>query len=55
MSRFHIIKDTREKDGHGWWFEENQYCSGTTKTKVNIGDYTIEWKLLREEILDRNG
>ena len=42
MSRFHIIKDTREKDGHGWWFEENQYCSGTTKTKVNIGDYTIE-------------
>lgn len=42
MNRFHIIKDTREKDGHGWWFEEDQYCSGTTKAKVNIGDYTIE-------------
>ena len=42
MSRFHIIKDTREKEGHGWWFEEDQYCSGTTKAKVHIGDYTIE-------------
>lgn len=42
MSRFHIIKDTREKEGHGWWFDENAYCSGTTKAKVDIGDYTIE-------------
>ena len=42
MSKFHIIKDTREKEGHGWWFEEDQYCSGTTKAKVDIGDYTIE-------------
>ena len=40
--RFHIIKDTREKEGHGWWFEENAYCSGTTKAKVNVGDYTVE-------------
>jgi hypothetical protein len=42
MSRFHIIKDTREKEGHGWWYDENAYCSGTTKKKVEIGDYAIE-------------
>ena len=42
MTRFHVIKDTREKDGHGWWYDENAYCSGTTKAKVDIGDYAIE-------------
>jgi ERCC4-type nuclease len=41
-NRFHIIKDTREKDGHGWWYDENAYCSGTTKAKVDVGDYTIQ-------------
>jgi ERCC4-type nuclease len=41
-NRFHIIKDTREKKGHGWWYDENAYCSGTTVAKVDIGDYTIE-------------
>jgi len=42
MARFHVIKDTREKQGHGWWFDESSYCSGTTKAKLNIGDYTIK-------------
>tara|TARA_R110000824_G_scaffold113321_1_gene262992 strand:+ start:3143 stop:3622 length:480 start_codon:yes stop_codon:yes gene_type:complete len=42
MSRFKVIKDTREKKGHGWWFEEDAYCIGTEVTKVDIGDYTIE-------------
>jgi len=42
MGRFQAIKDTREKEGHGWWFDEDAYCSGTTRTKVDVGDYTIE-------------
>lgn len=42
MSRFHIIRDTREKQGHGWFWEENAYCSGTTIAKLDVGDYTIE-------------
>ena len=42
MSRFKVIKDTREKKGHGWWFEEDAYCIGTDVSKVDIGDYTIE-------------
>ena len=41
-NRFQIIKDTREKKGHGWWYDENAYCSGTTVAKVDIGDYAIE-------------
>tara|TARA_R100001377_G_scaffold85332_2_gene71673 strand:+ start:461 stop:940 length:480 start_codon:yes stop_codon:yes gene_type:complete len=41
-NRFQIIKDTREKKGHGWWYDENAYCSGTTVSKVDIGDYAIE-------------
>ena len=42
MSRFKIIKDTREKKGHGWWFEEDAYCIGTEVSKVDVGDYAIE-------------
>ena len=42
QNRFQIIKDTREKKGHGWWYDENAYCSGTTVAKVDIGDYAIE-------------
>mgnify|MGYP003632514935 FL=1 len=44
MSRFTIIRDTREKEGHGWWFDESAYCSGTEKTKLDIGDYSIKDK-----------
>ena len=44
MSRVTVIRDTREKDGHGWWFDENAYCTGTETSKVDIGDYTIKDK-----------
>jgi len=42
MTRFTVIRDTREKKDHGWWFDENAYCAGTLVTKVEIGDYTIQ-------------
>ena len=44
MSRFTVIRDTREKKDHGWWFEEDAYCVGTEVTKLNIGDYSIKDK-----------
>ena len=44
MDRFTVIRDTREKKDHGWWFEEDAYCAGTEVVKVNIGDYTIKDK-----------
>ena len=42
MSKFTVIRDTREKKGHGWWFDDNAYCEGTIVQKVEIGDYTIQ-------------
>jgi len=36
-----IVRDTREKEGHGWFFEESQYCEGTELKKLDSGDYSI--------------
>jgi len=44
VSRFTIIRDTREKKGHGWWFDEDAYCIGTEAIKLDIGDYSIKDK-----------
>ena len=44
VSKFTVIRDTREKKGHGWWFEENAYCMGTESVKLDIGDYSIKDK-----------
>lgn len=41
-NKFRVTRDTREKDGHGWWFEENAYCGGTSRAKVEVGDYAVE-------------
>ncbi len=44
MSKFTVIRDTREKEGHGWWYDEDAYCMGTESTKLDIGDYSIKDK-----------
>ena len=44
MGRFTVIRDTREKEGHGWWYDEDAYCIGTEITKLDIGDYSIKDK-----------
>ena len=48
MSKFTIIRDTREKKGHGWWFDESSHCTGTEVKKLDVGDYSIKG---REEIV----
>jgi len=48
MAKFTVIRDTREKKGHGWHFGDNAYCEGTEITKLDIGDYSIKGK---EDIL----
>ena len=42
MSKFTIIRDTREKKGHGWWFDESSHCTGTEVKKLDVGDYSIK-------------
>ena len=44
MTRFTVIRDSREKKGHGWWYDENPYCIGTEVEKLNVGDYSIKDK-----------
>ena len=39
-----IIRDTREKEYKGWYFEEDGFCHGTLDRKMDTGDYTIEGK-----------
>jgi ERCC4-type nuclease len=41
MDRFTVIRDTREKDGHGWFFDEDNCCQGTLVQKLDTGDYSI--------------
>lgn len=37
-----IIRDSREKVGHGWFWDTSKYCEGTKISKLEQGDYTIE-------------
>lgn len=41
-SRFYVVRDTREKEGQGWWYAENDYCFGTENYKLDTGDYSIK-------------
>ncbi len=36
-----VIRDTREKRGKGWFFEEDLYCQGTVIKKLATGDYGL--------------
>jgi len=40
--KFTIIRDTREKGGHGWNFQPDPYCEGTVTAKLDTGDYSIQ-------------
>ena len=42
MSMYVVIRDTREKSGHGWLFQPNGLCVGTDVRKLHVGDYSIE-------------
>ena len=41
ITRFTVLRDTREKPQHGWHFDEDAYCAGTEIHKLDTGDYTI--------------
>ena len=39
---YKIIRDTREKKGHGWYFRATAECDGMDVKKLDTGDYSIE-------------
>lgn len=41
MSKFTVIRDTREKDNYGWQFNKSKYCRGTENLALATGDYTL--------------
>lgn len=42
MKKYRVIRDTREQENSGWFFDENELCAGTISGKMDTGDYTIE-------------
>lgn len=42
---YHIVRDTREKENHGWWFEPTTkyppLCAGTVVESLKDGDYSV--------------
>ena len=48
LPSYTVIRDTREKEGHGWIFKKHREdrrpprCEGTVERTLDTGDYTIE-------------
>jgi hypothetical protein len=40
-SSYVVIRDTREKPGHGWTFDKSATCGGTKVSTLKTGDYTL--------------
>jgi hypothetical protein len=41
--KYTVIRDSREKDGHGWWFSTTDRCHGTSaEYKLETGDYSLD-------------
>ena len=36
-----VVKDTREKAGHGWTFKKNDHCLGQVVDTLKTGDYSL--------------
>jgi hypothetical protein len=47
IPRYTVIRDTREKEGYGWYFNEQSLdrrppsCNGTIEQKLDTGDYSL--------------
>lgn len=40
--RFLIVRDTREKEDHGYMWSEDNFCRGTIVEKLDYGDYSVK-------------
>lgn len=41
-SPYKVLRDTREKENHGWVFPVGSHCVGTHEKTLKTGDYTLE-------------
>jgi hypothetical protein len=42
VTKYTIVRDTREKELKGWWFTPSERCAGTQEEKLDVGDYSIK-------------
>jgi|TARA_R100000900_G_scaffold137044_1_gene115302 ERCC4-type nuclease len=42
MKKYTVIRDTREHNDKGWLFDTSARCDGTSTSKLDTGDYSIE-------------
>lgn len=40
--KYLVLRDTSEKEGHGWLFAEGPRCAGTVPRNLYTGDYSLE-------------
>src|SRR5687768_9502303 len=40
--KYRVLRDTCEKEGHGWVFPESSRCDGTVSRNLFTGDYRLE-------------
>jgi len=40
--RYLVYRDTSEKEGHGWLFQDGPRCRGTVPKNLYTGDYSLE-------------
>lgn len=41
MGKITVIRDTRERKGNGYYWEENDWCDGHINQKLDVGDYSL--------------
>lgn len=39
--KYQVLRDSSEKEGFGWNWDESEYCTGTEITSLYTGDYTL--------------
>lgn len=42
MNKFKVLRDSREKEGHGWLFGKSDYCDGYAVAALKTGDYSLD-------------
>jgi hypothetical protein len=40
-NKYTVIRDTREQEGQGWFFDRKDRCLGTQVCKLDTGDYSL--------------
>lgn len=41
-SKYTVLRDSGEHEGHGWIFDESESCAGTVRANLYTADYSLE-------------